>query len=47
MRKWLGISAIVIALDLYTKHLVQSAFTYGEHYPVTAFFEKRPPNWRS
>ena len=39
MRKWLGISAIVIALDLYTKHLVQSAFTYGEHYPVTAFFD--------
>lgn len=39
MRKWLGISAIVIAFDLYTKHLVQSAVTYGEHYPVTAFFD--------
>jgi signal peptidase II len=39
MRKWLSMSAVVIALDLYTKHLVQQAFTYGEHLPVTSFFD--------
>lgn len=36
---WLVLSAIVIALDLYTKHLVQQAFVYGEHLPVTGFFD--------
>jgi signal peptidase II len=39
MRKWLGLSAVVIALDLYTKHLVQAAFAYGEHLSVTSFFD--------
>lgn len=39
MHKWLSISAVVIALDLYTKHLVQQAFTYGEHLRVTGFFD--------
>lgn len=39
MRKWLTISAIVIALDLYTKHLVQSAFQYAEHLTITSFFD--------
>jgi signal peptidase II len=39
MRHWLGLSAIVIALDLYTKHLIQSALAYGEHLPVTSFFD--------
>lgn len=39
MRKWLGISAAVIALDLWTKHLVQVSFTYGEQRPVTSFFD--------
>jgi signal peptidase II len=39
MRNWLGISAVVIALDLYSKHLVQSAFVYGEHLSVTPFFD--------
>jgi signal peptidase II len=39
MRNWLGISAAIVALDLYTKHLVQSALTYGEHVPVTSFFD--------
>ena len=38
MRKWFLISAIVVALDLYTKHLVQNAFEYGEHLTVTSFF---------
>ncbi|MFQ6404366.1 signal peptidase II [Methylophilus sp. 'Pure River'] len=36
---WLILSAIVIALDLYSKHLVQQAFVYGEHLPVTGFFD--------
>jgi signal peptidase II len=39
MRNWLGLSAVVIALDLYTKHLVQAAFAYGEHFSVTSFFD--------
>lgn len=37
--KWLGLSAIVIALDLYTKQLVLKAFEYGEHVAVTSFFD--------
>ncbi len=37
--RWLSISAIVVALDLYTKHLVQSAFQYAEHFTVTSFFD--------
>lgn len=39
MYKWLSISAMIVAIDLYTKHLVQNAFTYGEHLTVTSFFD--------
>jgi signal peptidase II len=39
MLKWLGLSAIVIALDLYTKHLVLQAFAFGEHLYITSFFD--------
>lgn len=39
MHKWLSISAVIVVLDLYTKHLVQQAFTYGEHLHVTGFFD--------
>lgn len=39
MHKWLGLSAIVIALDLYTKHLVLQAFALGEHLRITSFFD--------
>lgn len=39
MRNWLGLSAVVIALDLYTKHLIQSALAYGEHHAITPFFD--------
>jgi signal peptidase II len=39
MRKWLGLSAIIIALDLYTKHLVLQSFEYGEHLYITSFFD--------
>ncbi|MBC7698057.1 MAG: lipoprotein signal peptidase [Bacteroidia bacterium] len=37
--KWFSISAIVIALDLYTKHLIQGAFQYGDHLTITSFFD--------
>ena len=37
--RWFGISAIVVALDLYTKSLVQKAFSYGEHFTVSSFFD--------
>jgi signal peptidase II len=39
MRKWLSISAIVVALDLYTKYLIQKGFEFGEHLPITSFFD--------
>lgn len=37
--RWFGISAVVVALDLYTKHLVQQAFEYGEHLTVNTYFD--------
>ncbi len=39
MKRWLAISAIVIALDLFTKHLIQGAFAYGEQLKITSFFD--------
>ncbi len=39
MLQWLSISAVVVAVDLYTKHLVQAAFSYGEHLTITSFFD--------
>ena len=39
LSKWLSITAIIIALDLYTKHLIQQAFVFGESKTVTSFFE--------
>ncbi len=39
MRKWLSISAIVVALDLYTKHLIQNAFQLGDFKTITPFFD--------
>lgn len=39
MLRWLGISAVVVALDLYTKHLVTASLAYGDHRPVTSFFD--------
>ena len=33
------ISAVVIAIDVYTKHLIQQAFQYGEHVQITSFFD--------
>lgn len=37
--KWFVLSAIIIALDLYTKHVIQLHFAYGEHLNVTSFFD--------
>ncbi|MBA3696467.1 MAG: lipoprotein signal peptidase [Methylotenera sp.] len=39
MLKWLSISAVIVAIDLYTKHLVQRAFSYGVHLTITSFFD--------
>lgn len=39
LSRWLGLSAVVLALDLYTKQLVLKAFAYGEHVTVTSFFD--------
>lgn len=37
--KWLGISTVVIVLDLFTKHLIQKTFQLGEFLPITSFFD--------
>ena len=37
--KYLSISAIVIALDLYTKHLIQQSFVFGDLYSFNSFFD--------
>ena len=39
MLKWFSISAIVIALDLVTKHLIQQNFVFGDLHSVTSFFD--------
>lgn len=39
LSKWFSISAVLVAFDLYTKHLVQQAFVYGEHLNITPFFD--------
>lgn len=39
LTKWLSISAIVLALDLYTKYLVQQAFEYADKMSITSFFD--------
>ena len=37
--KYLSISAIVVALDLFTKHLIQQHFVFGDLHSVTSFFD--------
>jgi signal peptidase II len=37
--KWFSISAVIIAADIYTKHLVQNAFVYGDMLTITSFFD--------
>ena len=36
---WFGISLVVLALDLFTKHLIQVSFQLGESKTVTSFFD--------
>ena len=37
--QYLSISAIVVAVDLYTKRLIQQAFAFGDSQFVTRFFD--------
>lgn len=37
--QWFALSVAVITIDIYTKHLVQNAFVYGEHLRVAPFFD--------
>ncbi len=37
--KWFLLSAIIIVLDLYTKHLVQQAFEYADKLTITSYFD--------
>ena len=37
--KWFLLSAIIIALDLYTKHLVQQVFEYADKLTITSYFD--------
>ena len=37
--RYLTISATVIAVDLYTKHLIQNAFQYADQIKITNFFD--------
>ena len=37
--KWLAISAVIVVLDIFTKHMIQNAFDYGEHLTITNFFD--------
>lgn len=39
MLKWFSISAVIVALDLYTKHLIEAAFQFGEQLKITSFFD--------
>jgi signal peptidase II len=39
LMKWLAVSAVVLALDLYTKQLVLQHFAYGDHLAITGFFD--------
>ena len=36
---WFGISAVIVSLDLYTKFLIEQAFSHGERLTLTPFFE--------
>ena len=37
--QWFSISAVIVAFDLYTKHLIQQAFFHGDRQTITSFFE--------
>jgi len=37
--KYFSLSAVVLAVDLYTKQLVQAAFAYGDSLSINAYFD--------
>ena len=37
--KYFSISAIIVALDLFTKHLIQQAFQLGDFKTITTYFD--------
>ena len=37
--KWLAISAVIVVLDIFTKHMIQNAFDYGGQLTITNFFD--------
>ena len=37
--KWVSISAVIVILDLYTKHLTQQTFALGDKAIITSFFD--------
>lgn len=37
--RYFSLSAAIVAIDLYTKHLIQQAFAYGEMRTFTPFFD--------
>ncbi len=37
--KYFSLSAVVLAVDLYTKQLVQGAFAYGESFSINTYFD--------
>lgn len=39
VKRYFSLSAVVIALDLYTKHLIEKAYQFGEKHEITAFFD--------
>ena len=39
MKRYLSLSVIVIALDLYTKYLILGAFAYGDKLTITSYFD--------
>jgi signal peptidase II len=39
MRKWLSISAIVLVLDIISKHYIKKLWLFGEHKIITSYFD--------
>lgn len=39
LSKYFSLSTIIVLIDLYTKHLIQNAFVYGEQLTITSFFD--------
>ena len=39
MKRYLSLSFIIVAIDLYTKQLILSAFAYGDKLTITSYFD--------